>query len=241
MAATNDMHARREALLAKRAQLLNKMGDRARQAFEQRAKMGFRQEGQKSAHSAAADGTDTQLDQGASLSDEIRRLISEAHRLRRKAEEERELKTAMRGLDTILKALTLLARVTGEIREQTPGLTINVVTTREEGLQTAADLLLDVASAGELAAIVERLQQRLIELPALPALPNMEVTMAAELPQSEPVQQRPAGLASVPPLPGMDLSTSVEDEVLFGRGAAVKSDDRLSDPVGPDWNKGKNG
>src|SRR5947209_7073575 len=63
---------------------------------------------------------------GDGLATEIRNLIGEAHRLRGKAEQKRDIRTALRGLDVALKAVELYGRATGEIAGRGPSVTVNV-------------------------------------------------------------------------------------------------------------------
>ena len=153
MAKNKDV-ARRQQLLAARADYLARMTDRARRTFERRAALPA---------PTQKDSVDPETE--GILVQEVRNLIAEAHRLRAKAEYGRDIRAALRGVDTALKALELYARATGQIRDQRGGnVTVNVVATREEGIQTAAELLMDLASAAELTLLIRQLQDRLAEL-----------------------------------------------------------------------------
>jgi len=106
--------------------------------------------------------------------------MAEAHRLRKKAELKQDIKTALKGLDTALKAVQLYGVVTGEIRDpRAANVTVNLVATREEGIQTAAELLLELASAAELVLLIGQLQQRLAELEPLRDVPKTALPTAA--------------------------------------------------------------
>jgi len=107
------------------------------------------------------------------VAQEVKTLIAEAHRLRGIAERRRDVSTAMKGLNTALKALELYGRATGEIRDQrSASVTVNVVATRDEGIQTAAELLLELANAAELVVLISQLQERLAELERSQELPK---------------------------------------------------------------------
>jgi len=181
MAASN-RNERREKLLVDRADCLARMTDSARRAFEQRANV-FREEHDKHAPGVAptkcAEGPEP--GQGALLAQEIRNLIGEVHRLRRIAERRLDIRTAIKGLDTALKALQLYGRATGEIREQgVASVIVNAVATRDEGVQIAADVLLDLATAAELVPVITQLQQRLAELSPLQGEPKSALPVTVE-------------------------------------------------------------
>jgi hypothetical protein len=169
------------------------MSEAGRRAFERLVMLPQQREKRATAVLAKfAEGHE--VGHGALLAHEIRNLIAEAHRLRGRAEQGRDIRTAMKGLDTALKALELYGRATGEIRNQNAGsVTVNVVATREEGIQTAAELLLELASAAELVLLIGQLQQRLAELEPLREVPKTALPTAA----GEAVQ--PRLLAAMPP------------------------------------------
>jgi len=171
---------RRERLLAVRADCLAQMSEAGRRAFERQVTLPLRQQGEKRAPAVLAKCAEGhEVGHGALLTHEIRNLIAEAHRLRGRAEQGRDIRTAMKGLDTALKALELYGRATGEIRDQrAANVTVNVVATREEGIQTAAELLLELASAAELVLLIGQLQQRLAELEPLRDVPTAALPTA---------------------------------------------------------------
>jgi hypothetical protein len=194
---TEELRQRRQRLLTARAECLAKMSAEARRAFEQRVDRPLRQQPEKCAPAAPANCAEAEVGRGALLTHEIKNLIAEAHRLRGRAEQGRDIRTAMKGLDTALKALELFGRVTGEIRNQNAAsVTVNVVATREEGIQTAADLLLELASAAELVLLIGQLQQRLVELEHLPefktALPKAAEPTQPQLPAATPPERKEA-------------------------------------------------
>jgi hypothetical protein len=172
---------RKERLLAARADCLAQMSEAGRRAFEQQVTLPLRQQREKRAPAVLAECAEGHgVGHGALLTHEIRNLIAEAHRLRVRAEQGRDIRTAMKGLDTALKALQLYGRATGEIRDQrSANVTVNVVATREEGIQTAGELLLDLASAAELVLLIGQLQQRLAELEPLRDVPKTAWPAAA--------------------------------------------------------------
>lgn len=157
---------RRERLLVARTRCLEQMSQAGRRAFEQQVDLPIRPQCRKDGAPSVAEYIEGhEMAPGSVVAPEIRNLIAEAHRLRKKAESKQDIKTALKGLDTALKAIQLYGVVTGEIRDQrSANVTVNVVATREEGVQTAADLLLDLASAGELVLLIGQLQKRLAEL-----------------------------------------------------------------------------
>jgi len=159
---------RRERLLAARADCLAQMSEAGRRAFEQQVTLPLRQQGEKRAPAVLAKCAEGhEVGHGALLTHEIRNLISEAHRLRGRAEQGRDIRTAMKGLDTAIKALELYGRATGQMRDQrSANVTVNVLASREEGVQTAAELLLDLANADELVLLIGQLQQRLVDMAA---------------------------------------------------------------------------
>jgi hypothetical protein len=174
MTPTNEeAQQRRQQLLAARAECLAQMSDDARRAFEQRVGLPMRPQCQKDGTPAMAECTERRQMAPGSVAPEIRNLIAEAHRLRKKAELKQDIKTALKGLDTAMRAVQLYGVVTGEIRDQrSANVTVNVVATRDEGIQTAAELLLELASAAELVVLISQLQERLAELERLQELPK---------------------------------------------------------------------
>lgn len=175
---------RKEQLLAARADLLRQMSPAGQRALEEQSKLHVLQKPTPARSAAEAHGT---CHDGL-LTDEIRNLIAEAHKLRSWAEERRDIKTALKGLDSALRALELYGRATGQIRDQrSPNVTVNVVATREEGLETAAELLLDLATPNELKLVIAQLQQRLSEIETLKDLssalpPAQDEAMPPQLP-----------------------------------------------------------
>jgi len=199
MASTSkETQQRRERLLAARAECLAQMSDHARRAFEQRVGLPIRPQYQKDGTPAVAECTERHQMAPGSVAPEIRNLIAEAHRLRKKAELKRDIKTALKGLDTAMRAVQLYGVVTGEVRDpRAANVTVNLVATREEGIQTAAELLLELASASELVLLIGQLQQRLAELESLRDVPKTALPPAA----GEAVQPQ---LLAVPPPEGME-------------------------------------
>lgn len=162
-----DALQRKQKLLAAKAERLAKMSGAGRRALERQVTQPLGDTRKKvNVGAVAVAGQDAGL--GGILPQEIRSLIAEAHKLRNWAEKGRDIKVALKAVDTGLKALQLLGRATGQIRDQrSANVTVNVVPSREEGLQTAAELLLDLANADELILVIGRLQQRTAELEAL--------------------------------------------------------------------------
>jgi len=175
-----DVEQKRERLLAARDECLAQLSDRARRALKQGAALSKRPQLQKDGTLAARERTDGHEMAPSSVAPEIRNLIAEARRLRGKAEQGRDIRTAMKGLDTALKALELYGRVTGEIRDhRSATVTVNVMATREEGIQTAAELLLELARPAELVLLIGQLQKRLAELESLRDVAKVALPTAA--------------------------------------------------------------
>lgn len=184
-----DAKARRQRLLAARAECLAKMTDDGRRAFEQRQRDGVEA-------LAKAGQRDGEPASNSPLAQETKSLVLEAHRLRQKAKSKGDVRTALRGLDTALRALGLYGRATGEItntrRVSQPQ--VDVVATREEGVRTAAELLLALATAKEISDVIPRLERRRMELNSVPlptatADSNTEGCLSAVPPQtSEPTE-----------------------------------------------------
>ena len=172
MAPTNDVQQRRERLLAARADCLAQMTEEGRRAFfEQGA--GLTPEPkrqQQAAEILVMCAEDDDRAQGSFLAQEIRNLVAEVHRLRKKAEQKRDIRTALRAVDTAVRVIQLYGRATGAIGDgrRAAKVTVNVVSTRDEGIQTAAALLLELATANEILQLIERLQQRVLELEPSP-------------------------------------------------------------------------
>jgi len=192
---------RRERLLAARADCLAQMSEGGRRAFEQQVTVSLEEQPNKRPPAALANrAAGHELGHDAILTEEITNLIAEAHKLRGWAKQGRDIKIALKAIDTALKALELYGRATGQIRDQRSAtVTVNVVASREEGLQTAAELLLDLANANELALVIGRLQQRLAELEALSD-------------RSKTTVQPATGEAPLPQLPAAPIIEGTEEE-----------------------------
>jgi hypothetical protein len=180
-AMNKEVQTRRQRLLAARAECLAQMTDDGRRAFEQHRK-------QAAAELAKAGQRDCEVAGDSLLAREIKNLIAEAHRLREMAEHKRDIRTALKGLDSALRAVELYGRATGEIKDgRAASVTVNLVTTRDEGIQTAAELLLELANAAEIVRLLERLQQRLNELEPSPDIRKTCLLEAGEyLPVAAP-------------------------------------------------------
>ncbi len=155
----DDRDTLRRRLRAEHAKCLAKMSDHGRHAFEQR---------QQRPGERLGNGDDPKGEESI-LAKDIRNLVVEAQRLRQTAENNRD---AFRGLDTELRALQLYGKATGEISNahRTTRTRVDVIPTREEGVETATDLLLAVATADEIPTIMQRLEARLVELNSVPAM-----------------------------------------------------------------------
>lgn len=172
---------RKERLLAAKADCLAQLSEAGRRAFEQRATMASDLRDKRFPHALGRSSQISEVSDSKLLPQELRSLIAEAHRLRGMAERRRDIKTALKGLDTSLKALALYGRATGTIHDQrAANVTVNVVATREEGIQTAAELLLELASPAELVLLISQLQQRLAELEPLQDGTSITFSNAAE-------------------------------------------------------------
>ncbi len=153
---------RRKQLLAARTECLAKMSPCGRRAYEKRQR-------QRGVESAA--------DCRIGLAQEIKELVAEAHRLRQNAETKNDVRAALRGLDTALRALLLYGKATGEIAttRRTASPSALVVPSRDKGIQTATELLLALCTPDELSGAIARLEQRRLELASAP-LPLTSVT-----------------------------------------------------------------
>ena len=172
---------RRERLMAAKADCVAQLSEAGRRAFERRATMPFDLRDNRSPTAPGGISQISEVGDGKLLPQEIRSFIAEAHRLRGIAERKKDIKTAIKGLDTALRALVLYGRTTGAINDRrAANVTVNVVATREEGIQTAAELLLELASPAELVLLISQLQQRLAELEPLRDGASITFSSAAE-------------------------------------------------------------
>lgn len=162
------------------------MTEDGRRAFEQRQRQGAER-------LAKADQQDCETASNNSpLAEEIKKLVVEAHRLRENAESKHDDRAALRGLDTALRALGLYGRATGEITNtrRTAKPRVEVVATRDEGIQTAAELLLALATAEEISELIARLQRRQQELnPVLPAAESADSRNAEQCLSAGPLEE----------------------------------------------------
>ncbi len=79
-------------------------------------------------------GTDLQL--------EVRELIDEANQLRAAAVRERDVRTALKGIDTALKALEMFAKLSGQLQgPQHSHLHLHAEVPREEAIEAARECL----------------------------------------------------------------------------------------------------
>ncbi len=141
----------REKLLADQARCVAAMTEHGRRCFEE-----YQQHAAKPAGNGSASAS--------MVAGEISALITQAHRLRESAESQRDIRAALKAVDTALKAVQLYGRVTGQMTDRRANTAVHSVITREEGIQTAAEVLLDLANATELRQLLPLLQERLREL-----------------------------------------------------------------------------
>jgi hypothetical protein len=80
---------------------------------------------------------------GTDLQAEVRALIDEANQLRATAVRERDVRTALKGIDTALKALEMFAKLSGQLqRPQHNHLHLHAeVPSREEAIEAAKECL----------------------------------------------------------------------------------------------------
>jgi hypothetical protein len=107
----------------------------------------------------------------------VQGLIAELEEVKAQARQRRDNGPEVRKtVETILKGVQVLADLSGA---RAPRVTVNIdVPSREEGIQTAAELLLELASRAEVLQLIEQLQQRLLELP--PVIDASEPLRAVE-------------------------------------------------------------
>ncbi len=176
-----DHQTRRAKLLAERNACLARMSAGARRAFDQRRSC------RTDATTGGGEGDDKGCD--SQLTQKIRDLLAYAYRILRTAESKHDIRTALRAIDTVGRSLQLYGKATGEITtaRRGPKPSARSVPSREEGVQTAADLLLALATAEELAGIIPRLQQRRQEFDSV----GGTAAPASTAPSSAPADARP--------------------------------------------------
>jgi hypothetical protein len=119
--------------------------------------------------------------------------VEEAHRLRGVAEDQKDVRAALKGLHTALHGLELIGRATGELDKHGANVTVNVSVTPSEGITEARELLLLLLDATGLRRLARQLEQRAAELEAPvieavngqnPARPADECLAAKDLEES---------------------------------------------------------
>ncbi len=149
----------REKLLAERDACLAKMSPELRRAFRQRRQSGVEllDEPESSNNQQVSD---------SQVARQVQNLLTLVQHLRQVAQSKSDIRVALRAVDTMIRALQLWAKVTGELTISRRGSkpTVDSVASREEGIQTATDLLLALATAEEVSAIIPQLERRRLEL-----------------------------------------------------------------------------
>jgi hypothetical protein len=187
MASNKDVQSRRQSLVAKRDECFAKMTPAGRRAYDQPQQL-------RAESTANKGGRDSDLETDNSLLTAINDLISDADRLRQGAENDRDVGAALRAMDTHLKALLLRGKATGELATaRRPPRTSVHVPSREEGVQIAGELILTLATEGEISDLLAKLENRRLELTTTTA-PNSR----SEL-HGDPVQMQMAGREEMAP------------------------------------------
>ena len=100
------------------------------------------------------------------MASEIESLIAEVRRLRQNAQSKGDVRLALRGVDTALRALGLYGRATGEITNarHPARARVQAIVTHDEAVRTSVEVLLAFATPEQIAEVVSRLEDRRLEL-----------------------------------------------------------------------------